>query len=390
MLQALTIAKVNFQSLGHRKVDVAITLFCMACVVGVLTGLLAIAEGYKQFVNVSNAQGVVIVLREGADAETRSPMNFDEVPYISNSKYVRRDSNNEPLASPELLWRALLTLTKSQKDEMLGWRGITGKAREVRKNFQIIQGRNFTPGLNEVIIGKSLLNKYDGLTLGKAIKIMGVDWSVVGVFEDGGSASESELWVDLPVLQGILPWGKAVQSVRILLNNTEDLSKYNEELIANKQVQSRAELESEYNKRFSKKITDSVSTFTYPVIVLMSLGALVGIVISVFNSIDDKKRQIATLKILGFRNSAVFGSLIIETAMVALVGAAIGAVIVYLIFNGYSAATSSSDALAVQFKLRVDAPILFKALSLALVLGILAAIPPAIHALRIPLNKALQ
>jgi putative ABC transport system permease protein len=362
----------------------------MACVIGVLVGLLAIAEGFSQFVKISDGQGLVLVLREGTDVETRSPMNFDEVPHISNSKYVRRDSYNEPLASPELLWRAILTLKKNHKDEMLGWRGVTNKAEQVRKNFKIIQGRNFSPGLNEVIIGKSLLGKYEGVEVGKSIKIMGVDWLVVGVFGDGGSVAESEIWVDLPVLQGILPWGKAVHSVRLLLNNVQDLEKYNAELTANKQVQSRGELELEYNKRLSKKITDTVSTFTYPVVLLMALGAVAGIVISVFNSIDEKKKQIGTLKVLGFRNSAVFSALIIETAMIALLGALIGTTVVYLLFNGHSAATSSGDTLAVQFKLSINAVILAKALLLSLVLGVLAAIPPAIYAVRLPMNKALQ
>lgn len=390
LAQIIALSRMNFKSVLQRKEDVLITAFSISCIVGVLIGMLSIAEGYKEFVDVSHRQGLVLVLREGADAEVNSPMNYDEVAFVTNSEYVKKGADGEPLASPEFLWTGIVVNSATKDEVMVGLRGVTDKAVSVRPHYRIVQGRNITEGLNELVVGKSLFGKYDDLKLNGSIKIMGVEWRVVGVFEDAGSSAESEMWVDLPVLQGILPWGKAVHSVRVQLDDVNDLQKYNDELSANKQVLSRAGLESDYYKKFSEKISDSVSKFTYPVILLMSIGAVVGIVMAVFNSIDEKRKQIATLKVLGFRNSAIFGSLIIESAVVALLGALVGALFVFLAFDGYSASTSSGDALSVQFRLSVNQLIVTQAVVFSLAIGVLAALAPATYAIRMPLSKSLN
>lgn len=387
--EVITVSMLNLRSLPRRWGGSLVTVVGIGCVVGVFMGLFAVAEGYAKLMDATGAGNTFIVLREGAQSEMNSPLHADEVPHIVDSGFVKRDDQG-PLASPEFLWRVQLKRIDSGENAMVGFRGITPTAYRVRQNFKLLEGRRVNTGLNEILVGRRAQSQFEGLQVGNHLRLMGTDWTVVGVFEDNGGMSESELWVDLPMVQALLPWGEEHHSVRLIMNDPSQVQAFNQELIDNPQVLSRVKSESEYYAQFTKDLTDDLTRFSLPLIVLMAFGALFAALNTMYNSVAVRTKEIATLRALGFKSWSVSASTILESAILALIGALLAAVAIYTVFNGYTAMTSSGNGLAVQLDFAVTPRLIAQGIICALVVGLIGGIFPAMRAGRLPVATALR
>lgn len=390
MLQQLSaITIINLRSLPKRWGDSLVTIVGIGCVVGVFMGLFAVIEGYSKLMNATASPDSFIVLREGAQSELSSPLHSDEVPHIVNSEFVKHDDQG-PLASPEFLWYVQLPRSDTENSVMVGFRGVTPAAYRVRENFKLVEGRKFETGLNEILVGRRAMSQYKGLEVGNHVQLMGTDWKVVGVFADNLGMSESELWVDLPILQNLLPWGEEYQSVRLKMINPEQVSTYNQELAKNPQVLSSAQSETDYYSLFTKQLSDTLTKFSIPLIVIMCLGAIAAAVNTMYNSVAVRTKEIATLRSLGFSPFPVAISTLAESLILAAIGGIIASALIYIFFNGYTAITTSNNNQAVQFEFAVTPALIAQGISCALIVGLIGGFFPAIRASRLPIATALR
>lgn len=387
--EMITVSLLNLRSLPRRWGGSLVTVVGIGCVVAVFMGLFAVAEGYAKLMDATGGGNSFIVLREGAQSEMNSPLHSDEVPHIVDSSFVKHDDQG-PLASPEFLWRVQLKRLDSGENAMAGFRGITPAAYRVRQNFKLLEGRRVNTGLNEILVGRRAQSQFEGLQVGNRLRLMGTDWTVVGVFEENGGMSESELWVDLPMLQALLPWGEEHHSVRLIMNDPRELQAFNQELIDNPQVLSRIQPESEYYAQFTENLTDTLTKFSLPLIVLMGFGALFAALNTMYNSVAVRTKEIATLRALGFKSWSVAVSTIAESTILALLGAVIAAAAIYVVFNGYSAMTSSGNGLAVQLDFAVTPSLIVQGIVCALLVGLTGGLFPAIRAGKLPVATALR
>lgn len=387
--EILTVSLLNLRSLPQRWGGSLVTVVGIGGVVAVFMGLFAVAEGYAKLMDATDAGDVFIVLREGAQSEMRSPMHADEVPHIVDSSFVKHDDKG-PLASPEFLWFVELPRADTGETARVGFRGIRPAAYRVRQHFKVLEGRRVTPGLNEILVGRRAQHQFKGLQVGNRLRLMGTEWTVVGVFEDNGGMSESELWVDLPMIQALLPWGEEYQSVRLIMNDSNQMEAFNQELIDNPQVLSRVKPESEYYAQFTKRLTDTLTRFSLPLIVLMAFGALFAALNTMYNSVAVRTKEIATLRALGFKALPVGVSTLAESTLLALLGALIAAAAIYAAFNGYTAMTSSGNGMAVQLDFAVTPRLVGLGIACALFVGLIGGIFPAVRASRLPVATALR
>src|SRR6187549_962161 len=195
-----SITKFGLMSIPQRRGAVAATIIGIAGVVAVFVGVLSIASGFRRAMTASGSPDTAIVLRSGADSEMVSGFGREDTRLIADAPGIARNAQG-PLASAELFVIINLPKRSTGTDANVPFRGVEGGAVEVRDNLKFVEGRMFTWGKNEVVVGLGAAREFAGLEVGSQIKVGRETWPVVGVFSANGGIAESEIWTDAKVLQ---------------------------------------------------------------------------------------------------------------------------------------------------------------------------------------------
>jgi putative ABC transport system permease protein len=198
--QIVSIALFNMRTIPERKGAAISAAFGIAGVVGVLVGVLAIAEGFRRVMSVSGTPDLAIVLRSGADSEMTSGLSRDEVRLITDAPGIARTGQGA-IASAEMFVIIDLPKRSTGTPANVPLRGVDLAAFDVRGNIAMVQGRRFEPGKNEIVVGTGAAREFGGLDLGKDLRVGQNVWTVVGIFSANGAVAESEVWADGAVLR---------------------------------------------------------------------------------------------------------------------------------------------------------------------------------------------
>jgi len=210
--QIVTVTGVNLRSLRERLGSSVVAMIGIAGVVVVFLGVLSIAEGFRAAMASVGDPQTVMVMRAGSDTEMTSGLSGDTARLIIDSPGIARNERG-PIASPELFVIVGHPTKKDPSDANVPLRGVSPAALDVRPQVKIVEGRMFTPGTNEIVVGRAASRQFADLTVGSAPKWGQNRWQVVGIFDAGGSAAESEIWCDARVLQPAYQRGNSYQSV---------------------------------------------------------------------------------------------------------------------------------------------------------------------------------
>jgi putative ABC transport system permease protein len=270
-------------------------------------------------------------------------------------------------------------------------RGVQPSAFSVRKQFEIVEGRNFEPGRNEVIVGRAAAAEFSGLDVGAVRRWGENEWKIVGHFSTGGSVEESEIWTDVKVLQPAYRRGNSFQSVRVVLESPEALTTFKDALTTDPRLSVDVIRESAYYAEQSQLMISIIRGLGYAIALLMGVGAVFGALNTMYMAVSGRTREIATLRALGFGASPVVVSVLVESLLLAGIGALVGASIAYGLFNGYQAATMNFQTFSqVAFAFAVTPELLAQGAVFALVMGLLGGFFPALRAARQPVAAALR
>jgi putative ABC transport system permease protein len=304
---------------------------------------------------------------------------------IEEAPGVARDAAGNPIVSGELYVIVDGLKRSSQTEANLPLRGVGPAARDLRAGFTITAGRMYEPGTNELIVGEGVIREFSGFDLGETIRLGSNVWVVVGTFSTGGSVFDSEIWTDLGVIQNLYQRGTSVQSIRARLTSAdaiEALRTYSEdEPRLNLDIQS----EVDYFAGQAGGTSDLIMYLGWPLAIAMAIGALAGAWNTMYSSVDTRMREIATLRAIGFSGFAAAVGTMVESLVLAGVGGLIGAVAIYLMFNGVSASTLGSGFTQVVFTFAVTGGSIVTGVVLALIVGLLGGMIPAIRAATVPL-----
>lgn len=380
----------NLRSIGERKAASIVALTGIAGVVAILVGVLSMREGFRVALDQSGATDVAIVLRSGSASELSSGITLDQTRIIAGASSVAKKAG-APLASPELYVVIDVPMRSTGTDSNVPLRGISMPATQVRKHFKLVQGRMFTPGHFEVIVGRGAASQFSGLDVGKRTRWGNTEWEVVGMFEDGGSVSESEVWTDATVLQGTYRRGATFQSVRLQLPSAGAIKQLKDELSVDPRLNVRVLSEYEYYSEQSKALATLINAVGYTVAFLMGLGAIFGALNTMYSAVSARTREIATLRALGFGAWPVVSSVVSESLFLGLVGGALGCLVAYLGFNGIRASTLNFASFSqITFAFTVTPALLGKGLLYALLLSFIGGIMPGIRAAKLPIISGLR
>ena len=390
MTQISAITAMNLRNVSERLTSSVVALVGIAGVVMVLIGVLSISAGFRAVLTLSGARDVAIVLRSGATDEMGSGLTQEQTRIIADSKDIARDAQGS-IASPELYVIVDIPLKRTVTAANVPLRGVGPQAPQLRQNFRIVEGRNFTPGTFEIIAGRGASQQFAGLTVGNKLRWGTTDWTVVGIFEDRGSVAESEVWTDATVLQGAYNRGTTFQSMRVKLTSPEAYRSFEDALTTDPRLNVRMFTEREYYERQSRTLIALVSTIGTVIAVLMGLGAVFAALNTMYSAVSTRTREIATLRALGFGSAPVVISVLTEALLIGLVGGVIGALISYFAFNGVRASTMNFATFSqITFAFTVTPMVLVLGLIYALILGFVGGLLPSLRAARLPITTGLR
>ncbi len=388
--QIVVLSQFNLRTVFSRKGSTVAAIFGIAGVVAVLVAVLSIAKGFRHAMTASGSPGTAIILRSGADSEMMSGLGGPTTRIIADTEGVARGTEGA-IASAELFVIINMPMLSTGSDANVPLRGVEPAAFEVRDEIEIVEGRKFEWGKNEVIVGSGASLEFAGLEVGDRIPVGKEEWSVVGMFTANGGIAESEIWTDAAVLQPAYRRGNSFQAVYAKLDSPGAFQDFKDRLTTDPRLNVKVVRQSDYYANQSVMVTNLITGLGTLVAVLMGIGAVFGALNTMYTAVSSRTREMATLRALGFRGTPVVISVLVESLVLALVGGALGGGLAYIAFDGFRAATINWQTFSqVAFAFDVTPDLLVQGIVYAAIIGLFGGLFPAIRAARMPVATALR
>jgi putative ABC transport system permease protein len=380
----------NVRSVKARWTSTIVAVAGIAGTVGVFIAMLSLARGFKATLVSSGSADNALVTRAGATSEMTSGIPIDSVKIIQDAPGIARGAGG-PLLTSEAVLMAPIPLISTGTDANVELRGVSPNVLGIRKNIKIVEGRMFTPGLAELIVGKNARSTYSGLTLGSAIGLGTVRWQVVGVFDAGGSSFDSEVWGDAHLLNGAYKRPDTLsQSVTVHLTSPDALQQLKDSLTSDPRLNVDVTREIDYYAKQSTRMTTLITILGGFVAGIMAIGAVFGALNTMYSAVAERGREIATMRALGFGAIAVIISFSIEALLISFIGGGIGCLAV-LPLNGLTTSTMNFQTFSnLAFAFKITPELLAKGIFFALTMGLIGGLLPAVRAARLPVATALR
>jgi putative ABC transport system permease protein len=379
---------MNLRSMPQRIGSSSVIVVGIAGVVGVILSVFALTRSLSDAVLATGSPDRAIVLRAGATGEFSSTLPVDSVATIKDAPGIARGNDGKPAATADFV--AAVNLDRKQDGARAGLavRGVDPAIMAVRPELKIVEGRSFSPGLRELIVGRSALEEFKGVGVGDGVQLRDGRWTVVGVFESGRDGNESSLMTDAATLLSAYQ-RTAVNSVTVRLASPDAFEQLKAALTTNPTLSVSVERETEFYRRASQEANQIFGLVGIAVGVFMGLGAIFAALNTMYSAVSVRTREIATLRAIGFGAGSVVVSVLVEALVLALIGAVVGASMAWLLFNGNTVTLGDSTGSMV-FDMKVTPALLLLGVLLACSVGFIGGLLPAVRAARLPVATALR
>ena len=383
--------KYNIRSLGNRKTTTLATALGIGLVVFVFASVLMLGAGISKTLSSTGKPDVAIIIRKGADAELSSAIDTANVAIITAPKQVARRANGQPDGVGEVV--VVITADKIGGDGVsnVQVRGVPDDVWEFRPDVTIIEGRKPRPGSDECVVGQAVRGRFKGLELGQSVELKkNRPLKVVGIMEAGGSSFESEVWTDADVARSSFGREGIVQSVRVRLINEGAFEAYKRGIEQNRQLGFQVERESVYYEKQSEGTSAFIVGMGGTIAFFFALGAMIGAMITMYSAVANRRREIGTLRALGFGKLSIMISFMLESVFLALLGGGVGALASCAMGFVHFSVINFQSWSEMVFRFQPTLPIVGGSLAFAALMGVLGGFFPAVRAARLPLIKALK
>ena len=387
--QVLLVTNMNLRSVLERSGSSLVIIVGIAGSVAVMVSLLAMAEGLSSTISSTGEKDRVIILRDGSSSELSSGVAMTELDTVSSSPGIK-SIDGEPMIAAELF--AIIDLKKkgAESTSNLPIRGVQPASFRIRPEVDIIEGRNFTTGTAEIIVGKGANNQYEGLEIGDQIKVRDSFATVVGIFSSNGDVHESEIWADLATAQGLFRRGASASSMILKLDSPDSFNEVGLFVESYPNLELKVQSESDFYENQSSG-ADLIKVFGQVVGYIMAIGAVFAALNTMYSAVSTRLVEIGTLRALGFKGTTVLLALLIEALLLATIGGLLGGTIAYILFNGYTVSTLAGASFSqTAFAFAVTGEIIQQGLTLALLVGFIGGVFPAWNAARRDSTEALR
>jgi putative ABC transport system permease protein len=353
--------------------------------------MLSLARGFKATLVASGSPGNALVMRAGSSSEMMGGITLDSIKVLQDAPGVARDASGAPILTQDVVGVIPVPLISTGTDANVQVRGVSPNVLDVRKFVKIVQGRMFQAGLNELVVGKNASKTYQGLTVGNKIDFAGGHWQVVGVFDAGGSAFDSEVWCDSQIFNQVLKRPANIfQSATVHLASPATFQKFKDAVTKDPRMNVDVWREIDYYAKQSTTMTRLITVLGGLVAAIMAIGAIFGALNTMYSAVAERGREIATMRALGFSTWNVILSFLFEALLISFLGGIIGCLAV-LPLNGLTTSTMNFQTFSnVAFAFKITFDLLVMGVLFALVMGVLGGLLPAIRAAVQPVSVALR
>jgi putative ABC transport system permease protein len=386
--QIAAVSLLSLKSVSQRLGASIVVVIGIAAVVAVLVSVFTMARSLTGSLIAAGSADRAIVVRSGSNvAEGASMLPLDTFGVVASAPGVARTPEGRPAVTADGVTAVNRPRRSNGKLRALGMRGVSAESFVVRPEIVLVEGRRFTPGLREAIVGRSAQAEFAGLDLGDQVKFRDSTWTIVGVFFTG-NATEAGLITDVDTLSSASGLG-FVNSVTARLETPAAFEAFKAALDANPTLSVDVYREPEYFAQNAAGLDDLFFFVTYVVCSIMAAGALVGALNTMYAAVSSRAVEIATLRALGFGAAGVVVSILVESLALAALGALLGSTLAWLIFSG-DAISLGGETRTLITTLAITPATLVTGLLWAGAVGFVGALFPAVRAARLPLATALR
>jgi putative ABC transport system permease protein len=379
----------NIRNLRLRKGLTVMTALGIALTVTTAIFLMALLAGLQRaFVSSGNSQNV-LVLRKGSEAELSGGFDASLFPTLTTLPGIAKDSQGKPMASGEWVVVIVLPRKDGTGEVNVTVRGMMPDGLELRPSAKLVEGRWFQTGQREVVVSKSIRGRFSHANIGDTMEFGKGSWKVVGVFDAGGSAYESEIWCDVNQMASDFDRQGGYSSAYLHATDPASAEALKNRVSDDQRLKLEGTLETEYYAKQTRsggpiKIIGIVVAF------IMAIGSIFAAMNTMYAAVAYRGREIATLRVIGFSRPAILTSFVLESLLLATLGAMVG-ILLMLPFNGMQTGTSNQVTFSeVVFSLRITWVVAAAAMGFALVMGLVGGFAPAWHAARQNILNALR
>jgi putative ABC transport system permease protein len=382
--QVLAVTGMGLRAIPERPGGALVIVVGMALVVAVMISILSMSTGFMRTVHNTGRADRAVVLSRGSQDEFGSEIARDGALAIADAPYIRTAKDGKPIVSADALMSVAVVKKSNGLDAYVVLRGVGPEGFALRPEIKLVSGRMFQPARHELIVGKSALSQFEGLTVGSQVSLPEGDWTVTGSFESNGDEVESQLLADSEtVLSAMRATG--FRSVTVMLDRPESFERFRTALTTNPTLTVDVKRETELLAAQSRDLNRFLTLIAYVVGGIMGLGATFGALNTMYSMVAARLVEIATLRAIGFGGAAVVASVLVESLLLAFLGAAIGALIAWVAFNGNLHIVGG-----LVFRLAVTQGLVGLGIGFACTLGFIGGLFPAIRAARVPVTAALR
>ena len=388
--QTISVAVMNLRSLPQRLGSSLVIVIGSGGVVAVLVAVLAMSTGMSKTLQSVGRDDRAIGLRNGSASESSSALSRDAARLIMDAPGIKRDKDGKPIASAEPIQLLKLFKRDDGSEVTVPLRGVGSRAFDLRPEVKLVQGRKFRPSVNEVIVGAAAKSQYKNLEIGSTITTRTATWTIVGIFSSDGDAHESELMADADTVLSSNS-DSDYGSVTVLLDSPTALQEFSDSLATNPALRVDVTRKRDYYARQSKTVSGLLSVLIYVVGSIMAVGAILGALNTMYSAVSTRAREIATLRALGFKSSAMVISVLVESLLLATLGGMVGALIAWLFFNGHTISTTQGSSQSqLIFEIAVTPTLAIIGIAISAAIGFVGGLLPAVRAARLPIATALR
>lgn len=380
--QIIAVVEFSLATILARRTVTLVAIVGIASVSLVLVSVLATSAGFKRAYSSGGSNDILLITKASSTSELGSNFNAIEIGALREA--ISSAIGPQAALSEESYFVTQARLKSRDVDVNVPVRGLEEVGRNMRHNFQIVQGRLNQPGARELIVGARAAREYVGLQVGEVVKLGSTPWQVVGIFFTDNEISNSEIWGDPTLLQTTYSRNGSIQSMYLFLPKEESRFAIDLSVSKDKRLQVQTRTESEYYDGLSKTQSAIINAIGYVVAFGMGLVAIFVMIGSMHSSVGARARQIGILRAVGFAATPIFISILFEATVIAILGGLLGGGLSYVLFNGVNLSTLnlSGGFTQVPFSVWVSAKAIALGASFSAVLGLLAGVLPAWSASR--------
>lgn len=382
---------VNYiaRNLVARRLTTALTAGGMALVVYVFATVLMLSAGLEQTLVATGQDDNVVVIRRGSQTEVQSGIARMQAAVVESLPEIALAADGRPLISKEPVVLINLPKRSSGKPANVVIRGVTQAGLALRPQVKLVEGRMFRPGTAEVIAGRSIADGFQGAGLGETLRFASRDWTIVGVFDAGHTAFDSEIWGDAEqMLQAFRRTGYS--SLLFRLNDPAQFDAVKSFIESDPRLTLEAKREKRFYAEQSEALSKFISYLGTSISIIFSIGAVIGAAITMYASVASRTGEIGTLRALGFSRAAILVAFLGEALLLGLIGGIVG-LAAASVMQALSISTTNFQTFAeIAFSFTLTPGIVIASLIFALAMGFVGGFLPAARAARMKIVDALR